>query len=76
MEQSNELKGKHLRKVSPSSMVTAFSLSSQNTILKSGWKTVIVNNVIMLTLKYGLFNELLNEIHPLVLPVNVGLLLP
>lgn len=57
-------------------MVTAFSLSSQNTILKSGWKTVIVNNVIMLTLKYGLFNELLNEIHPLVLPVNVGLLLP
>ena len=48
--------------------------SSQNTMLKSGWKIVIVNNVIMLTMNYGLFNELLNEIHPLVLPVGVGLL--
>ena len=30
----------------------------------------------MLTMNYGPFNELLNEIHPLVLPVGVGLLLP
>ena len=59
-------------------MDTADGSLIPNTILKSGWiwKKVIVNNVIMLTMKYGLFNELLNEIHPLVLPVSVGLLLP